>query len=97
MQFKVHRRATEEELKPFYHNNMLNKEDNIKAWIVNDLILIDANPGTDKAGWAYDKKYNCIGGWKWDSLVGKAIKDWELFQTLSPNALSTFGDLIDEL
>jgi hypothetical protein len=97
MEYKVERRVTEKELEPFYNNDMLKKEDNIKAWIVNDCILIDANPGTGKAGWAYDKDYSCLGGWKWEDSIGKAIKKWEILHDLTPKTAKTFGDIIDEL
>jgi len=98
--WKVNRRATEEDLKPLYKRGYLIKDEIKGAWIVNNTTtIVQFNfPSKDNIdGAAYNRQHNFIGSWDFKGPLGKAIEDWEFKHNLSPSTLKTFSDIIDEL
>ena len=100
--WQVVRRGTEEDLLPLKEKGLLKKVKVIDSWVCqfrnpDDIYLVIH---VDKLHYNLSiyKNSNYTGHEVYEqSILGKAIKNWEFKQSLNPSTAKTFEELIDEL
>jgi len=104
--YKVLRRATDEEINGYLKKGYAQPEDIKGVWLMhivegyedrNNFVFHIPKRGKEPYLILMTDDYTWDGAVTEDSPVVEAIKNWELKQQLSPEAVKTFGELIDEL